>query len=163
MYKRQLGAALTLIITNAPIDPVLGSYTLGWMTAFGFCFLLGTSVWLLRDKIYGKLVYLLAAVGGFAIAAYVGIGASLMAVLLVAAFVLWAGITPPLPVVKRHDVSYGVYIWHYPIGQVLMGMGLFSSIWLLGITTFLLTLLIATASWLYIERPAMRLKKRLQT
>lgn len=156
-----IGLALTMIVTNAPIDPVFGSTTLGWLISFGFCFFLGTSVWLTRYQIEGKIIYLLAAIIAFALTVQIGAGTSVTAVLLVAAFVNWSAISKPLPVVKKHDISYGVYIWHYPIAQILVGFGLVSSIWVLGAMTFILTIIISTLSWLFIERPAMRLKKTL--
>lgn len=59
----------------------------------------------------------------------------------------------------QHDVSYGVYIYGYVVQQVLAILGVYR----LGYTTFVaaalvLTAGVAVASWLLVERPAMRIK-----
>lgn len=59
----------------------------------------------------------------------------------------------------RNDVSYGTYIYAFPVQQVLASAGLSA----LGVPVFAaiaipLTLLLATASWFVVEKPAMRLK-----
>lgn len=53
------------------------------------------------------------------------------------------------------DLSYGVYIWHMPVINFLMVTSM-QSLWLSTVLTFC----IATISWLFIEKPALRLKKR---
>ena len=59
----------------------------------------------------------------------------------------------------RQDLSYGTYIFAFPLQQLLAGFGL----WKLGVPMFalvsvLVTLPVAAASWFGIERPALRLK-----
>jgi peptidoglycan/LPS O-acetylase OafA/YrhL len=90
----------------------------------------------------------LAHVGGFGVAA----------VLLVPYVALWAAIR--LPLRWDTDLSYGVYIYGWPIAQGL---------WLLGAAdhglpfyaaaTFALTLPLAALSWLLVERPALSMSK----
>ncbi len=63
-----------------------------------------------------------------------------------------------------NDISYGLYIYAFPVQQVLAGMGAIS----LGIGWFALLSLIATvplalASWLLVEKPSLRLKSVLGT
>lgn len=71
---------------------------------------------------------------------------------------LWAGTVIPARWAQRHDISYGVYIYAFPV-QVLLewyvpSLGVAAHI-VLAIT---LTVPLAWASWLLVERPAMRLK-----
>jgi len=62
------------------------------------------------------------------------------------------------PLVWVGGMSYGLYLWHYPIFRVLRaaGLGRFPT---LGIGV-LLTFAIAFASFKFVEKPALRLKKR---
>jgi len=58
---------------------------------------------------------------------------------------------------KKEDVSYGLYIYHFPVMQVLIWMGVYASSPLLGVSlSLLVTTILATASWLFIERPFIR-------
>lgn len=73
---------------------------------------------------------------------------------------LWAGARIPLQWGTKNDISYGMYIYAFPVQQLLTtagvaprGMFVYLAMTLLGTT------LLAWASWLIVERPAMRLKK----
>lgn len=68
--------------------------------------------------------------------------------------ILWLafGLRPvPLP----FDISYGTYIWHMPVINLMLVLK-FTSVPL----AFALTIAIAFASWFLIERPFLRLKRR---
>lgn len=77
---------------------------------------------------------------------------------LIAYFLLWLSTVLPSPsLVKRHDISYGFYIYAWPVQQLLAVYGLHT----LGLTAYNLlavlgTAALATASWLLVERPVMR-------
>jgi len=54
---------------------------------------------------------------------------------------------------KFGDLSFGIYIWHFPIIQIFINYNLFNNL-LLGLSLFLFTILsIALISWHYIEKP----------
>ncbi len=78
-------------------------------------------------------------------------------------FVLWLGAVLPCPdLVRRHDVSYGVYIYAFPVQQLFAVAGLAT---VLALPVFDLLALIAVvplaaASWLLIERPVMQRARR---
>jgi peptidoglycan/LPS O-acetylase OafA/YrhL len=71
--------------------------------------------------------------------------------------VLWLGARLPLRVGKENDVSYGIYIYAFPVSQLLASsehssrLGVF---WQAVLTLVLCTPL-AWASWLLVERPAL--------
>jgi peptidoglycan/LPS O-acetylase OafA/YrhL len=60
---------------------------------------------------------------------------------------------------SRNDVSYGVYIWHMPIINLLVYTG-WGGTWRGFSLAMVGTLLAAALSWIFIERPALRLKRR---
>lgn len=55
----------------------------------------------------------------------------------------------------RTDISYGTYVWHMPVINLLIVLGLPYPLLAIG-----LTLLIALASWFLVEKPALALKRR---
>jgi peptidoglycan/LPS O-acetylase OafA/YrhL len=69
-----------------------------------------------------------------------------------AALILWAAFhLPALPL--RVDLSYGVYIWHAPLINLFLVIGIEDiSVYLFSVVCF------ALVSWFAIERPALRLK-----
>jgi len=58
-------------------------------------------------------------------------------------------------------ISYGIYLWHYVIIAVLWTLPHMNSI-RVTILTFVLTLLVASASYFMIEKPAMKLRRYLR-
>ncbi|GAB3303817.1 acyltransferase family protein [Epidermidibacterium keratini] len=58
------------------------------------------------------------------------------------------------------DISYSIYLWHVPAliwAESMLGLELFSgNFWLLTALTTALSIAVASASWLLLERPAMR-------
>ncbi|MGN7799750.1 acyltransferase family protein [Leifsonia sp. 22587] len=78
--------------------------------------------------------------------------------------VIWVGklARPSLPL--RNDISYGTYIYGWPVAQVLVFAALKWALplnpWLLFLATMLITLPIAYLSWRFIEKPALGLKRR---
>jgi peptidoglycan/LPS O-acetylase OafA/YrhL len=58
------------------------------------------------------------------------------------------------------DISYGVYLYGWPIQQALQGLFPAISGWMMLIPALLITCAIAAVSWLLVEKPALQLKKR---
>lgn len=58
---------------------------------------------------------------------------------------------------KYGDISYGIYLYHFPIIQVLIFLGAFeANVWIGLISTFVITLITALASWHFIEKKLLK-------
>jgi peptidoglycan/LPS O-acetylase OafA/YrhL len=86
-----------------------------------------------------------------------GGGAQLTAPFL-AYLLLWVGSVLPSPrVIQKHDVSYGVYIYAFPVQQLLVLTGIHQhGLILYDVVAMACTVPLAAASWLLVERPIMR-------
>lgn len=127
------------------------------LARLGTYFLAGMTLYFVADR--------LPVDGRLAIAAVVCVGVLLYVDwihvaggLPLAYALLWAGAVIPARWAQRHDVSYGVYIYAFPV-QVLLewfapSLSIASHIAL----AVVLTVPLAWGSWLLVERPAMRLK-----
>jgi peptidoglycan/LPS O-acetylase OafA/YrhL len=61
-------------------------------------------------------------------------------------------------ILRKNDLSYGVYIYHIPILNLFIYCGYISNIWFV-LLLLVLAIIAASISWLLIEKPAIRLKK----
>ncbi|MNT41291.1 hypothetical protein D3C72_1776470 [compost metagenome] len=59
---------------------------------------------------------------------------------------------------ERIDPTYGLYLYSWPVGQILVSIFGLSSPWLLAGLTAVIASALAAASWFLVERPAMALK-----
>jgi len=122
-------------------------------------FVSGIAMWMLKDRLkdghYGPTL----AVGGALIALSVfpfmdilraaGLG------LAIAALAWMPG--PQIKAARFGDISYGVYITHFPIVQMLIATGVFAvSPWLGGFAALILVIAASFALWRFVERPALR-------
>ena len=58
---------------------------------------------------------------------------------------------------KYGDISYGIYLYHFPIIQVLIFLGAFeANVWIGLSATFVITLLTALASWHFVEKKLLK-------
>lgn len=124
---------------------------------FAAIFLTGSSIYLYRDRLPDSRAFavagLVGAAAGFVMHADALLGVS------VAYPTIWTGAHLPVRTGSRNDLSYGLYIYGWPVMQVLLLAGAATiGYWLLLPAVFLATLPVAAVSWLFVERPAMRLK-----
>lgn len=64
--------------------------------------------------------------------------------------------------VLRNDISYGMYIYAFPIQQTLALVGLATlPLWVFVVLSVVCTVPLAILSWVYIEQPAMKLRGRM--
>ena len=122
-------------------------------------FLGGALMYQLRERIPMRpWLALIATAGSVAlILSLPGFGAQLASP-LIAYVILWLGAVLPSPeIIKVHDISYGVYIYHFPVLQLLILLGMHRhGLVLLLLMAGAVTVILSTASWLGIERAAMR-------
>ena len=77
-------------------------------------------------------------------------------------FVAWFGLKRP-PAIPFGDLSYGVYLFHFPISQMLMTLvgGLVGQWWLFGLISLIGSAACAAVSWQFIEKPLLASKRPL--
>jgi|SRR5579862_5354882 len=61
-------------------------------------------------------------------------------------------------VLHRNDISYGVYLYHMPIVNLLLALGFGGTVGSL-LLAMAATILLALCSWIGVEKPALRLKR----
>lgn len=153
-------AAILWVLTllqEAGIPVLLGDNTLRLVVAF----LVGASAWLYADKIpmKGWLAVLAAAV---LLVSILTLDNYRLVGIVPAAYVLiWLGTCLSWTRSLSRDLSYGVYIYHWPVFQLLAATSLVT----VGVPVFVLvgvgaTSIIALASWHFVEHPALRQKNR---
>lgn len=132
-------------------------------TRLAFCFLSGMTFLLYRDRIvYSPLLLLTALAGVCAAAAFPNWWD--VAIPTCGAYLLFWAAFQPLPLLahwaKHGDFSYGVYLYGYPVQQILIChfQPYLTPLRLLCLA-YPLTLLLAAISWHCVEKPALRLKK----
>lgn len=102
------------------------------------------------------IVFALSSVAGDVLFRTLGLG---MLALLLPAF---AELLPLRSVrLLDNDLSYGTYLWAFPVQQSLAFLGLSSSMATYIALSAALTLAIASASWFLVEKPALALRRRL--
>ncbi len=76
--------------------------------------------------------------------------------------VIYAGLQPlpELPFFRHGDYSYGVYLFHFPILQMLQNYFGFSQSWQLLAIGFPIVVCFAALSWHFVEKPVVSLRKR---
>jgi peptidoglycan/LPS O-acetylase OafA/YrhL len=121
-------------------------------------FLGGALLYLLRDRLPLTWPLALAAAVGTVGACLAFSWGPQLAGVFIAYLVLWFGAAVPSPaLIQRHDISYGMYIYAFPVQQLLAVAGAYR--WHLAVfdlVAVLCTVPLATASWLLVERRVMR-------
>lgn len=151
--------AFAMVVVLGPA-PDMGAASFNHLARYGFCFLLGVLAYHFRHRL-SVSPWLLTFSIAFAVissgtrfqgAAYMVLAAQLV-------LVAGAGDYPPLTLFcRKTDLSYGIYIYGWPIQQSLAtlipGIGT-ASLLVLSLT---IVPFFAVASWIWVEKPALRLK-----
>ena len=148
-------ASGTLTSLTARIEP---------MDRFALMFIAGTLLCAFDERVPMRPDFALAS------ALLVGLGVlltpdyRLLGGLPLAYLMLWIGARTPSRIGSRNDISYGLYIYGFPVQQALVMWGFAAVGWLgFAVLGLLATLPIAALSWLVVERPSLRWKSRLTT
>lgn len=132
------------------------SGTPGLLLPLAIPFAAGSALWGLRDRHIFRWEFALVAAALTALSlptgSFAALGSPALGYLL-----LWAGQTFPTGLARRNDISYGVYIYAFPLQQVAADLGVRGPLPLLLVTSALVVP-IAFASWRLVERPALRAK-----
>jgi peptidoglycan/LPS O-acetylase OafA/YrhL len=151
-----LATALSILVDVGVIDlPDVAGWALPLLAAF----MAGSLAYLYRSKIQFNGLTLCASVAMTSVASIFGLAHSLAAAPL-AILILWLGSVLPLTWIGsngRPDLSYGMYIYAWPIQQYIMlvfGQALGAPL-MIALSIFL-TLPLAYLSFRYVERPAQR-------
>lgn len=96
--------------------------------------------------------------GVTALATIPHVGGQLAAPALAVGLIWLSTVLPQPRTIARHDISYGFYIYAWPMQQLLVVAGLHDQGFVLYLlVSALVTAAMATASWLLLERPVMRM------
>ncbi|MGE3830585.1 MAG: acyltransferase family protein [Parvibaculaceae bacterium] len=150
------------------------AYALGWLgpehspveqlSRYGFCFLVGVNLYHWRARISNAWAWLIPT----ALAAVFLHGTLLAA----PAFILLAGHAAILfgtrdfgaltSWTRETDISYGTYIYGWPVQQTLLTMASGITPAMLAFCSLLVVPVCGLLSWRYVEEPALRLKRSLR-
>lgn len=121
----------------------------------------GASLFIFADRIPFSLPVAIGAVALIVAALPFGLGAVVLPICL-PYFIIFCGLSvlPGQALVKKRDLSYGVYLIHAPI-VVAFGLLLpnFRTWWLAAVVVFGITIALSYLSWTFVEEPALRRKK----
>lgn len=145
------------LLQESGADVVIGDLTLRLVLAF----LVGASLWLYADRLPMKLSLLAVAMVVFVASVLLLENYRLVGIVPAAYILIWVGTCLPRSLSLRQDLSYGVYIYHWPILQLLAATGLvLAPVPVFIIIGAVLTAAVAFGSWHLVEHPALRQKNR---
>ncbi|MCG5238978.1 acyltransferase family protein [Azospirillum doebereinerae] len=139
---------------------LLGSIPLYSTLRLAFFFFMGSLLYVARDKVPVRWDLALLCVVAIVACRYTPAGETVFFLLLpyLVHFVAFARI-PGLGIFAKHgDVSYGIYIFAFPIQQTVMNHAPGLSLPAFIAVSFVATLAMAVVSWKLVEQPALRLK-----
>lgn len=127
------------------------------------CFFIGAGAWRLRDRL--RLSPAGAALAIAALTLSWGTALEPLTTYFALAYLVLCFSALPLGPMRRlcgrGDLSYGVYIYGWPLGQLVLlstpGLGPVG----LAVATLILAAPVAALSWIMVEKPALALKRRL--
>jgi peptidoglycan/LPS O-acetylase OafA/YrhL len=151
-----LGAALGLAAVNGMLPTQLGARTALTVAGWGAAALLVLAF----AGIVGSRSGSWLENGGYALIAVAA--AAVLAHLVVAPSGVMARTLALRPVRGIGRISYGLYLWHLPVFLVLDHRRTGLTFWPLVVVQFGVTFTAAIASFVLVERPALRLKRRFE-
>jgi peptidoglycan/LPS O-acetylase OafA/YrhL len=123
-------------------------------------FMAGSVIYLLRDRIPCNGWLAAASLAVFVALPHLAQNRFVvLCALPVGYLLLYLGAVLPVPLGRRNDISYGMYMYGYPVEQLLRFAHLSSQIVYI-VLAILCTIPLAAASWFLVERPAIRWGQR---
>ena len=126
----------------------------------GVFFLAGMVLFTVSDRLSVSALWAGTAVLLLIVTILLGVDKEL-APLPLAYLLMWAGAVIPPHWAQRNDISYGVYVYAFPVQQLLALAGAqVWGWWAYMVLSVALTVPVAWASWLLVEQPALRFKSK---
>ncbi|HYM33033.1 MAG TPA: acyltransferase, partial [Candidatus Cybelea sp.] len=126
-------------------------------------FLCGNVFFLWKEKIPASAWLFVASIGGYCFVTYLLPAAGFtLGIVSATYFIVYLGTLrmPRIPVLMSGDYSYGIYLYSFPIQQAALWAAPSLRIWYINLAIATpLTILFAAASWHYLEKPALSLRK----
>ncbi|MFC6705690.1 acyltransferase family protein [Flexivirga alba] len=124
-------------------------------------FVAGVLLFAVKDRLPISRALFALSVVALAVIGFCGLPRLLVAIPF-AYGLLYLGATLPTRIGTKNDVSYGVYVYAFPVQQFLAARHLqHDGKLVFMVVAFILTLPLAWLSWLLIERPGMNLRRKL--
>jgi peptidoglycan/LPS O-acetylase OafA/YrhL len=139
----------------------ISSVDVYWFPRLASFYLAGVTFYLFRDRIRFTRVGVLASVVILLVAMFRYKSAALALPWLGGYLLLAAGFSAPVPgteIIRREDVSYGTYLYAWPIQELFIMQWRTINPWLLCAITVPLAMAAGWISWRLVEGPAMRWK-----
>ena len=160
-----LCALFGLLLTVTHATHVLDHSPFGSIIRFGFAFLLGVSAYRYRTMLVLRAWHGAVVAAAALLLTTTFAGPLAWTVAACSSAVLLAGIDIPglTGFTRRTDLSFGIYIYAWPVQQVLMSLE-----WIRGnmvlhaLLALAISAALAFASWSFVEKPALGLKRVLR-
>lgn len=124
----------------------------------GAFFIAGAFMWSIRPYVPLTAPLGLVACAALIITAALQPDNATWSALPLAYVLLWLGSALPVRLFSSNDISYGMYIYAFPIQQMITITTGNRNPYVLMATAMIVTAAVAYASWRFVERPALRLK-----
>ncbi len=160
--RRHRALPLVLLFVSsyaAFVTPPVGWFILANAIQLSAPFAAGVALRLMSDRVPLTVPLLGVAATAAVVATSVG-QMYAFGSLPIAYCLLWLGAKWRVPFGRRNDVSYGLYIYAFPVQQALADLG--GDSWPLVVylvATVVATVPLAAASWFLVERPCLRLRR----
>ncbi len=158
-----IAVALTIAVLAREIMAPNGAKGIETALRLPLIFLVGGLIYLWREKVPLSLAGLALAVVATALLVSTPLYKPMLYLVTAWASIVLA-LAPVLtqrPTEPRADLSYGVYLYGWPVQQALVALWPMAGAWMLLGPALALTAVVATLSWYLVENPALGLKRRL--
>lgn len=124
----------------------------------GSFFVAGSLMWAIKNLVPLTCPLGIGATAALILTAWLQPEGATWAALPLAYVLLWLGSALPIRTFSHNDVSYGVYVYAFPIQQLITVLTGNRNPWLLMASALVATAAVASLSWKFVEKPALRLK-----
>lgn len=156
--------SLPLLATTAFVAYIVRHYYLHAGSSFlklSLMFFMGASYYILKDYVSLRHRYFILAIFALAIST-VNRELFFIVYLLTIAYILFFIVYVPGGIIRKYnyvgDYSYGVYIYAFPIQQIVISTIPNATVSLVIVLSSIITIMIAAFSWHFVEERALRLK-----